>query len=187
MLRQAKILLLRLGPTVLVLLALSGAGAAVASEGHLVEAASGHYAGRDWSFGVVGHRGERCLTLSAFGGHWGSEGMVCEEDETVHSPWDAGFGDSAANDASTISVNLTAPRVLALRLLIGHPGPHRHAPTWRYLHTRALTEEQMEEAGLEGRFRFVILNGIGNLCVLKVRAFDADGHRLASFNHPCEY
>jgi hypothetical protein len=153
----------------------------------MVEAASGHYAGRDWVFGVVGRNGERCLTLSAFGSHWGSEGTVCEADENVKGPWAAGFGDSARNDASTISVNLTAPRVSALRLLLGHPGPHRHAPTWRYVHTRTLTEEQLEEAGLEGRFSFVVLTGIGNLCVLKVRAFDVDGHRLASFNHPCEY
>jgi len=153
----------------------------------MVEAASGRYAGRDWTFGVVGRNGERCLALSAFGSHWGSEGTVCEEDETVNRPWDAGLGDSAPNDASTIAVNLTAPRVFSLRLLLGHPGPHPHAPTWRYLRTRSLTEGQMEEAGLEGRFRFVVLTGIGNLCVEKVRAFDVDGHRLASFNYPCEY
>lgn len=175
--------------TPLLILISSGAfGAiAVAYEGHLVEAASGRYAGRDWVFGVVGRHGERCSSLSIFGRTEGSESLVCGLDETVHSPWGEGFGDSAANDASTISVNLTAPRVFALRLLIGHPGPHRHAPTWRYLHTRVLTEEEMEEAGLEGRFRFVVLAGIGNLCVEKVRAFDVDGHRLASFNHPCEY
>lgn len=173
----------------MVLLGLSGmAGAyALATNGHLVEAASGHYAGRDWRFGVVGRNGERCLTLSAVGRQWGSESTVCEADEQVQRPWGGGFGDSAPNDASTIAINLTAPRVFALRLLLGHPGPHRHSPTWRYLHTRALTEEQREEAGLEGSFRFVVLTGIGNLCVLKVRAFDVDGHRLASFNHPCEY
>jgi hypothetical protein len=181
--------LLKLGSVFLVLLALTGAlgATALASEGHVVEAASGRYAGRGWTFGLVGHRGERCAVLSTFGRTEGDETMVCGADETVHGPWSESFGDSAPNDASTISVNLTSPRVFALRLLLGHPGPDAHAPTWRYLHTRALTEEQMEEAGLEGRFRFVVLTGIGNLCVLKVRAFDVEGHRLARFNLPCEY
>ena len=184
-----RISLRKFGSVVLLLFASASAlgATAVASEGHVVEAASGRYAGRDWAFGVVGHRDERCEMLSTFGRTEGGGSTVCGADETVHRPWGEGFGDSARNDASTISVNLTAPRVFALRLLIGHPGPHAHAPTWRYLHTRALTEEQMEEAGLEGRFRFVVLNGIGNLCVEKVRAFDIDGHRLASFNRPCEY
>ncbi len=136
---------------------------------------------------MVGRHGERCSSLSASQRTGGSESTVCGRDETVQRPWGEGFGDAARNDASTISVNFTAPRVFALRLLIGHPGPHRHASTWRYLHTRVLTEEQMAEAGLEGRFRFVVLTGIGNLCVEKVRAFNVDGHRLASFNHPCEY
>jgi hypothetical protein len=186
---HARIPLLKLGSVILAALALSGASGAiaVASEGHVVEAASGRYAGRDWTFGVFGQGDERCAELSTFGRTEGGELLTCGPDETVHSPWAEGFGDSAPNDASTISVNFTAPRVFALRLLIGHPGPHPHAPTWRYLHTRALTEEQMEEAGLEGRFRFVVLTGIGNLCVLKVRAFDVNGHRLTSFNHPCEY
>jgi hypothetical protein len=49
------------------------------------------------------------------------------------------------------------------------------------------TPQQLEEAGLEFPFHFVVLTGIGNLCVEKVRAFDQSGHRLAKLSLPCEY
>jgi hypothetical protein len=84
-------------------------------------------------------------------------------------------------------VNLTAPRVASVRLLLGHPGPHRHASTWRFLHTRSPTPQQLEDASLEFPFNFVVLTGIGNLCVEKVRAFDRSGRRLAKLSLPCEY
>lgn len=173
-----------------VLLALVGTAGAVipsAAEGKVIELASGRYAGRDWSFGVNGPHEERCLVLQTIGGGWSSEGTICEEDEPIKGVWDSGLGDAAANDASTVAVNLTSPRVASLRLLLGHPGPHRHASTWRFLHTRSPTSQQLEEAGLESPFNFVVLTGIGNLCVEKVRAFDHSGLRIAKFSLPCEY
>jgi hypothetical protein len=173
-----------------VLLALAGtlcAAFAPAAEGKIVELASGRYAGREWAFAVNGPRDERCLVLQTIGGGWGSEGTICEEDEPISRYWDSGFGDAAENDASTIAVNLTAPSVVSVRLLLGHPGPHRHASTWRFLHTRSPTPQQLEEAGLESPFNFVVLTGIGNLCVEKVRAFDSSGRRLAKLSLPCEY
>jgi len=173
-----------------ILLALVGAiGAAIApaAEGKIVELASGRYAGREWAFAVNGSRDERCLVLQTIGGGWGSEGTICEKDEPVSRYWDAGFGDAAENDASTIAVNLASPRVASVRLLLGHPGPHPHASNWRFLHTRSPTPQQLEEAGLESPFNFVVLAGIGNLCVEKVRAFDRSGRRLAKLSLPCEY
>jgi hypothetical protein len=128
----------------LVLLALVGTiGAAVApaAEGKFVELASGRYAGRDWAFGVNGPRDERCLVLQTIGGGWGGAGTICGEDEPISRYWDSGFGDAAENDASTIAVNLTSPHVASVRLLLGHPGPHRHASTWRFLHTRSPTPQ----------------------------------------------
>lgn len=173
-----------------ILLALLGAvGASIpaAAAGDVVELASGRYAGREWSFVVSGPKEQRCLGLRTFGGGWGSEGTICEEDEPVQRLWSTGFGDAAENDASTIAVNLTSPRVASVRLLLGHPGPHRHASTWRFLRTRSPSAQQLEEASLGFPFNFVVLTGIGNLCVEKVRAFDRSGKRLAKLSLPCEH
>jgi hypothetical protein len=171
----------------LALLGTLGAAIAPAAESKVVELASGRYAGREWAFNVSGPKDERCLGLQTLGGGWSSEGTVCEEEVPIRRFWSSGFGDAAENDASTIAVNLTSPRVASLRLLLGHPGPHRHASTWRFLHTRSPSPQQLEEAGLESPFNFVVFTGIGNLCVEKVRAFDRSGHRLAKLSLPCEY
>lgn len=171
----------------LALMATVGAAVAPVAEGDVVELASGQYAGREWSFVVSGPKEERCLGLQTSGGGWGSEGTICEEDEPIVRFWSSGFGDAAANDASTIAVNLTASSVASVRLLLGHPGPHRHASTWRFLHTRSPTPQRLEAAGLEFPFNFVVLTGIGNLCVEKVRAFDRNGRRLAKLSLPCVY
>jgi len=151
--------------------------------GGYVVAASGKVSGHRWTLEAGRERGQRCFKLSLAAQTLGIA-TTCEAPVEPPRLWSRIVGNS--DETASVELNITAPGVSRLKLLLGHPG--RGSFTWWTGPTRSLSKAEASQAHLKANFRFAVLAGRGpNLCVEKVRAFDRDGHLLESMSVPCEY
>jgi hypothetical protein len=165
-------------------LALLAAVVSADRSGNYVVAASGKASGHRWTLEAGRERGQRCFKLSLAAQTLGIA-TTCETPAEPPRLWSRIVGNS--DETASVELDITAPRVSHLKLLLGHPGS-RGPSTWWAGPTRSLNEAEASQAHLKANFRFVVLAGRGpNLCVEKVRAFDRDGRLLESLSVPCEY
>jgi hypothetical protein len=161
-------------------------GATGRSETSYVVVATGRVAGQTWQFATVGRGSDsRCYRLSFEDLTYG-EVTSCE---SVHRPmavWRRVIG--IADDSAAIELDVVAPNVRRLKLLVGHPGRHERPSEWQSMQTRLVSAGQAERANVDRQFRFAVLASRGsNLCVEEVRAFSGADHLLKRLEVPCEF
>lgn len=109
-----------------------------------------------------------------------SEGSIC-------GPWEApGFwspGQGSVGDDYTVELDLTDLDVARVELRVRQRGG---GTTVRSIATRRLSLEQARRSQVRRDFRYVVLAGRGELCVVGVTAYDTNGELLGHKELPCE-
>ena len=175
----------RMGFIVLVVL-MAAVGVSVATEKY-VRVDGGKVAGQRWTL-TMSRRGSKMRCYRVVLEDWGIDEVARCENIYHSREWLWRRVTGVADEFAALELDVTAPSVRRLKLLIGHPGSNGRPSAWQSVVTRRLSRAQARRVGLARNFRYVVLASRGrNLCVEKVLAFDRLGHRLGGFSVPCEF
>jgi hypothetical protein len=151
-----------------------------------VPAASGKVLDNHWRVGFFGAaHGQVCSWIAVVPPpgptNFGSEGSVCGRWEApgIWKPVQGDFGDGDR----TVSLYLTDLDVARVKLLVKRRGG---GSSIRTMGTRRLGRDRATRARVRRDFRYVVLAGRGELCVVAVTAYDRAGRTLDHQRRFCE-
>jgi hypothetical protein len=159
--------------------------AVAGTSGRFVLADSGSFAGTDWQFGMARVHRERCYAFFTTNELWAGELKVCGN-EPPPKGWTHPFGENGEDGEPSFDLELTAPRIHELNLLLGYPGSDRE-PSWHRLPTHVLNVRQARKSHMPRDFRFAVMEERQPFCVEAVEGLDRWGHVLVNEAVPCEY